>query len=63
MLLVTALNFQLYLLTLHLATLIVVETVVNEIPNSQTLKYFCHFTNIQNLNKYNIFDSSNSTYL
>jgi hypothetical protein len=44
MLLVTALNFQLYLLSLHLATLIVAESVVNEIPDSQTLKHFCHFT-------------------
>jgi hypothetical protein len=44
MLLVNALNFQWYLLSLHLATLIVAETVVNGIPNSQTLKYFCHFT-------------------
>lgn len=42
MLFVTALNFQFYLLSLHLATLIVAETVVNEIPNSQT-KVFLSF--------------------
>jgi hypothetical protein len=53
-----------YLRSFHLATLIVTETVVSEIPNSQTLKYFSHFTDKYiNLNKYSTFDFSNSTYL
>lgn len=61
---VTTLNFQMYLRSFHLATLIVTETVVSEIPNSQTLKYFSHFTDKYiNLNKYSTFDFSNSTYL